>query len=159
MRRQAFSVEASTLKKTGAACIAASLNVGCFPMAIPPAIVFCGKHSTAMIFEQNCPILSALSRTRKKFRESLGGSPLPPNGVLKLTEEESAARRRYRRPPPSSGLERKFLQSKEAFPFGAVYVSFAALMPASRPNTMQSAVALPPRRFVPWTPPVTSPAA
>lgn len=36
---------------------------------------------------------------------------------------------------------------------------FAASSPASRPNTTQSNSELPPRRFRPWMPPTTSPAA
>src|ERR1035437_2522690 len=37
--------------------------------------------------------------------------------------------------------------------------SAAAFLPQALPLTTQSAVPLPPRRLVPWTPPVTSPAA
>ena len=36
---------------------------------------------------------------------------------------------------------------------------FAAFLPAMRPNTMMSAIASLPKRFLPRTPPVTSPAA
>lgn len=39
------------------------------------------------------------------------------------------------------------------------YFALDALSPAILPNTVMSARAFPPRRFVPWIPPVTSPAA
>ena len=45
-----------------------------------------------------------------------------------------------------------------AFPYAQDF-SAAAFLPEARPLMMQAAVALPPRRLVPCTPPVTSPAA
>ena len=46
------------------------------------------------------------------------------------------------------------------FPPSDPYPAYAAApWPAMRPKTTKSATALPPRRFPPWTPPVTSPAA
>ena len=39
------------------------------------------------------------------------------------------------------------------------FASLAALAPAILPKVMVSDMEFPPRRFVPWTPPVTSPAA
>ena len=39
------------------------------------------------------------------------------------------------------------------------FASFAALAPAILPKVMVSEIELPPSRFVPWTPPVTSPAS
>lgn len=47
-----------------------------------------------------------------------------------------------------------FRRSKLGF-----YFWFAAELPAMRPKVKMSAMALPPKRFVPWMPPVTSPAA
>ncbi len=37
--------------------------------------------------------------------------------------------------------------------------AFAVVVPAIRPKVIVSDMELPPRRFAPWTPPVTSPAA
>jgi hypothetical protein len=39
------------------------------------------------------------------------------------------------------------------------FASFAAFAPAIRPKVIVSEIELPPKRFVPCTPPVTSPAA
>ncbi len=49
--------------------------------------------------------------------------------------------------------------SSEIIQLQALTASFAAFSPAIWPKTKQSRTALPPTRFVPWMPPVISPAA
>ena len=54
-------------------------------------------------------------------------------------------------PVPAGAEKESALKSRQALR--------AAFLPAMRPKTMQSAMALPPRRLLPCTPPTNSPAA
>ena len=58
-----------------------------------------------------------------------------------------------------SGPALFFLREIDAAACHAAGFSLPAFVPAIRPKTTQSVVAFPPRRFDPWTPPQTSPAA
>ena len=72
--------------------------------------------------------------------------------------DADAGHQNEKKPPP---LERAAVSLRESMiisPAKSAYCSEEALVPANLPLTTKSTMALPPRRFAPWMPPVTSPA-
>ena len=93
----------------------------------------------------------------------------PPAGPSFPSEHHPSVRRKTEKgTPPSSEAPRRHVDQRRAgleelVPGPPSIVrqaaSFAAFSPAIWPKTKQSSTALPPTRFVPWMPPVISPAA